>query len=111
MAYRHSIIPILKDEIEQLTVRRRNFNRRGDTSKLIPLMTYLAKNPRLWVLIFKYLTGNLTVSETEKILSKAYNMKLRAVIVDDPGFGMDMDLPEDYQRLSDYIEQIKLPSA
>jgi hypothetical protein len=35
-------------------------------------------------------------------------MKIRAAIVNDPGFGMDMDLPEDYQRLTDYIERVKL---
>ncbi len=108
MAYRYSIIPKITDEIEQLTVRRREFDRRSDTSKLIPLMRYLAKNPRLWVLIGKYLSGNLTLSEAENILSKAYDMKLRAVIINDPGFGMDMDLPEDYQRLSDYVNKIKI---
>ena len=108
MAYRYSILPKLKDEIEQLTVRRREFNRRSDTSKLIPLMRYLAKNPRLWVLISKYLSGNLSISETENILSKAYNMKFRAVVINDPGFGMDMDLPEDYQKLTDYVEKIKI---
>jgi hypothetical protein len=108
LAYRISILPKLKDEIEQMTVRRRQFNRRSDTSKLIPLMKYLAKKPRLWVLIVKYLTGNLTVSEAVNMLSKAYNMKIRAAIIDDPGFGMDMDLPEDYQRLTDYVEKIKI---
>ena len=108
MAYRYSILPKLKDEIEQLTVRRREFNRRSDTSKLIPLMRYLAKKPRLWVLIGKYLSGNLSIPDTEKILSKAYDMKLRAVVINDPGFGMDMDLPEDYQKLTDYVEKIKI---
>ena len=108
MAYRFSILPKLKDEIEQLTVRRREFNRRSDTSKLVPLMRYMAKNPRLWVLIGKYLSGNLSISDAEKILSRAYDMKLRAVIINDPGFGMDMDLPEDYQRLTDYVEKIKI---
>lgn len=108
LAYRFSFIPKLTEEIEQMTVRRRQFNRRSDTSKLIPLMRYLAKKPSLWVLIIKYLTGNLSVNETERILSRVYDMKLRAVIVDDPGFGMDMDLPEDYQRLSDYVERIKI---
>jgi CTP:molybdopterin cytidylyltransferase MocA len=111
MAYRYSIIPKLKDEIEQMTVRRRQFNRRSDTSKLVPLMKYLAKKPRLWTLIVKYLTGSLSIPETERILSKAYDMKLRAVVVDDPGFGMDMDLPEDYQRLTDYVEKIKIASV
>jgi hypothetical protein len=108
IAYRYSIIPELKDEIKQLTVRRREFNRRSDTTKLIPLMRYLAKKPRLWALIGKYFTGTLTTSEAVNILSKVYGMKLRAAIINDPGFGMDMDLPEDYQRLSDYVEKVKI---
>lgn len=108
MAYRYSILPRLKDEIAQLTIRRREFNRRSDTTKLIPLMRYLAKKPRLWALIVKYLSGNLSISEMEITLSKAYDMKLRAVIINDPGFGMDMDLPEDYQKLTDYVEKIKI---
>lgn len=108
IAYRYSIIPKLTDEIEQLTIRRREFDRRSDTSKLIPLMRYLAKKPRLWILIGKYLSGILSISEMEHILSKAYDMKLRAVVINDPGFGMDMDLPEDYQKLTDYVEKIKI---
>jgi NDP-sugar pyrophosphorylase family protein len=108
IAFRYKMISKLKDEIDQLTIRRRQFNRREDTSKLGPIMRYLAKRPRLWMLIIKYLSGNLTVDELEKTMSRVYGMKMKTVIIPDPGFGMDMDLPEDYEKLSDYVEKTKI---
>jgi len=108
LAFRHTIIPALMDEIDQLTERRRQFNRRTDTSKLIPIMRYLARKPGLWMLILKYFFGKLSVGQVESILSRVYGMKLKAIIISDPGFGMDMDLPEDYQKLADYVLKTKL---
>jgi hypothetical protein len=108
LAFRHTMISKLKDEIDQLTVRRRQFNRREDTSRLGPVMRYLAKRPKLWLLIMKYLTGNLSVADLENTLSRVYGMKMKTVIIPDPGFGMDMDLPEDYEKLSDYVEKTKI---
>ena len=107
---RGKIIPDLKKDIDQIMERRRRFNRRTDTSKLGPIMVYLARKPRLWLLIYKYLLGKLSLAEAESILSKALNLKIKFVIIPDIGFGMDMDLPEDYQKLSDYINRTKLQS-
>ena len=108
LAFKHTIIPTLMDEIDQLAKIRRQFNRRSDTTKLIPVMRYLAKKPRLWTLILKYLSGKLSIKEMESILSRVYRMKLKVIIISDPGFGMDMDLPEDYLKLSDYVLKTKL---
>ncbi len=107
-ALRHRVIPRLVEVIEQLTVIRRQFNRRADTSRLIPVLRYLAKKPRLWLLITKYLTGNLTLTQAEFSLSRIFNLNLKTIIIADPGFGMDMDLPEDYSRLSDYVLRTKV---
>ena len=109
-ALRKNILPVLENEINQLSSRRRQFNRRSDTSKLGPILRYLARKPGLWLMIIKYLRGNLTVDELETILSKVFNLNIKTAIIPDPGFGMDMDLPEDYQKLSDYIKQTKLSS-
>ncbi len=105
-----NILPVLENEINQLSSRRRQFNRRSDTSKLGPILRYLARKPGLWLMIIKYLRGLLTVDELETILSKVFNLNIKTAIIPDPGFGMDMDLPEDYQKLSDYIKQTKLSS-
>ena len=108
LALSHKIIPVLVGEIDKLTIIRRQFDRRSDTSKLIPLMRYLARKPRLWLLIMKYLLGQLSVNETESILSRVYGMIFRVIIIADPGFGMDIDLPEDYLKLSDYVFRTKI---
>jgi len=106
--FRHSIIPILEDEILQLTKQRRQFNRQKDTSKLIPVLKYLGKKPLLWGLIIKYLLGLLSISDLESILSRVYNLKMKALIIPDPGFGMDLDLIEDFQKITDYIQLTRL---
>ena len=109
-ALRYNILPALREEIDQLATRRRQFNRREDTSRLGPILRYLARKPGLWLMIIKYLRGILTLEELEIILSKIYKLNIKTAIIPDPGFGMDLDLPEDYQKLSDYIKQTKLSS-
>jgi hypothetical protein len=103
-------IPILKNEIDQLANRRLRFNRRKDTTKLLPILKYFARRPSLWLLIFKYLRGTLSLEEARLTLSKELNLELCFVVIPDVGFGMDMDLPEDYQKLSSYIERTKIPA-
>ncbi|MCJ7717992.1 MAG: hypothetical protein MUO54_15935 [Anaerolineales bacterium] len=103
-AIRFESLKTLNNIISQLSTRRLKFNRRSDTTKLGPLMRFLARTPRLWFFILKYLLGILSIQEAEAILSKVFNLKIRTAIIRDPGFGMDMDLPEDYQKLSDYIK-------
>jgi len=106
-ALRPESLQILNDVISQLSTRRLQFNRKSDTTKLGPLMRFLARNPRLWIFILKYLMGILNIDEAEIILSKVFNLKIKTAIIPDPGFGMDMDLPEDYQKLSEYIKLTK----
>ncbi len=109
-ALRYDILPVLEEEIDQLATRRRQINRRANTSKFGPILRYLARKPGLWLMIIKYLQGTLTLDELESTLSKTYKLNIKTAIIPDPGFGMDLDLPEDYQKLSDYIRQTKLSS-
>lgn len=94
--------------IRALSVRRRNFNRRAKQVSLGPILRYIARKPPLWVLIIKYLLGQLNLEEAQRSLSKAFGLRLKVAIVDDPGFGMDMDLPEDYKSLEAYVRKTKL---
>ncbi len=124
-AIRKNSIPVIKNELNQFTNWLRPFNRRYDTLKSGPTLVYLAKNPRLLLLIFKYfakrprlcllifkyLSGRLSLADAEKILSKFLNLKIKVTIIPDVSIVMDMDLPEDYQKLSDYIERTKIPSV
>jgi hypothetical protein len=109
LVLKHSIIPFLKKEIDQQSVRRRQFNRRADTSRLGPVLRYLAQNPSLWLPVIKSLTGSLSVGQAERMLCRAFQMTIKSVIIPDPGFGIDLDLPEDYQELTDYILKTKCP--
>ena len=59
-------------------------------------------------MILKYLLRKLRVADTEESLSKAFGLKLKAAIIPDPGFGMDMDLPGDYEKLKSYVRQVKV---
>jgi CTP:molybdopterin cytidylyltransferase MocA len=106
--FRHKIIPVIEDEILQMTLQRRQFDRQKDTSKLVPVLKYLGRKPRLWLLIIKYGLGLLSISELESILSRVYNLNMKAIIIPDPGFGMDLDLPEDYESISEYIKMTKI---
>lgn len=72
------------------------------------MLGYLAKRPQTWVTILKYLLGQATLAEGERAVTKAFGCKTRGVIIEDAGFGMDMDLPEDYKRLEDYVRKTKL---
>ncbi len=124
-AIRKNSIPVIKNELNQFTNWLRPFNRRYDTLESGPTLEYLAKNPRLLLLIckyfakrprlclliFKYLSGRLSLADAEKILSKFLNLKIKVTIIPDVSIAMDMDLPEDYQKLSDYIERTKIPSV
>ncbi len=108
VALKHTIISPLVVEINQLTELRNQFVHMSDTSKRMLVMRYLARKPRLWILILKYLLGSLSIDEVEIILSRVYGIKLKITIISDPGIGMDMDFPEDYQKLSDYVLRTKL---
>ncbi len=92
-----------KEVIGELTTRRRKLNREAKKISLGPILRYIARKPGLWVMILKYLLGKLSLAETEKSLSKAFSLQLKVVVIPDPGFGMDMDLPEDYERLKAYV--------
>jgi len=105
--FRHNIIPVLEEEILQMTLKRRQFDRQKDTSKLIPILKYFGRKPGLWLLIVKYSLGLLSISELESILTRVYGLKMKAIIIPDPGFGMDLDLPEDYKSITEYIRFTK----
>jgi hypothetical protein len=58
----------------------------------------------MWFVIIKYLLGIATLGDAERAFTKSFGCKTKAAIVHDAGFGMDMDLPEDYDRLEAYVQ-------
>jgi len=93
--------------IQEIHTRRRMINREKDNIRLTPIIQFIARKPRTWPLIAKFLLKRATLADGEKAFSLAFDCKAKAVIIPDAGFGMDMDLPEDYQRLKNYLASEK----
>lgn len=94
--------------INEIGQRRRKINRQVRNISLGPLLRYLARRPKTWPVLFKYVLGTATMADAEGAFSSAFGCATKGVIIEDAGFGMDMDLPEDYSRLEDYVRKIKL---
>lgn len=91
--------------IREIHGRRRSINREAGGGSLMPILGYLARRPKSWLYIAKYLMGWATLADGIRAVSLTFDCKVDAVLINDPGFGMDMDLPEDYEKLKDYISQ------
>lgn len=97
-------IRIGKPLIAGISQRRRQINRQVTNINPSPVIRLLAKKPLMWGVIIKYLLGRATVADAERVFSKSFDCQTRGVIISDAGFGMDMDLPEDYERLKTYVQ-------
>jgi len=102
------VIRDLQRVIGELSLRRRQINRQSRKISMGPMLSYIGKRPRTWTLIIKYLMGLASLHDGESALSASFGVKVRGVIIPEAGFGMDMDLPEDYERLKAYITQTKM---
>lgn len=100
-------IRIQQQVISELGNVRRKINRRVRKISMGPMLRYISKRPRTWLLILKYALGVATLADGERALSAAFGCKTKGVIIPDAGFGMDMDLPEDYERLQAYVRKMK----
>ena len=96
------------DVIDQLTKLRRVVDRKRKKISLGPILRYLARKPKTWFFILKFLLKKASLEDGEKMFSVAFNCKAKAIIISDPGFGMDMDLPEDYERLQPLVRTTKM---
>jgi NDP-sugar pyrophosphorylase family protein len=99
-------IRIGQEVITGISQRRRQINRQVKKINPAPVIRLLAQKPHMWVVIIKYLLGIAAVADAEHAFTKSFGCKTKAAIVNDAGFGMDMDLPEDYERLQTYVQNI-----
>jgi hypothetical protein len=93
-----------KEFIAGISQRRRQINRQEKKINPAPVIRLLAKKPLMWGVILKYLLGAASLADAERAITRSFDCKSKAVIIPDAGFGMDMDLPEDYQRLEAYVQ-------
>jgi len=101
-------IRVQKKVIGELGLQRRKINRSKNKINLGPMLSYLAHKPGTWPLIIKYIRGRASLGDGERVLSRVFGCDIKGVIIPEAGFGMDMDLPEDYARLEDYVKRTKL---
>jgi NDP-sugar pyrophosphorylase family protein len=97
-------IRIGQEVIAGISQRRRQINRQVKKINPAPVIRLLAQNPHMWVVIIKYLLGIANLTDAERAFTKSFGCKTKAAIINDAGFGMDMDLPEDYERLEAYVQ-------
>jgi len=98
------------DLIDEIGGGRRKIkkNKRSkQTGVLAPILLLVLRHPRTWIRIILFLMGQLKLKGGEKILEIFSKAKVKAVIINDAGFGMDIDLREDYDKVKKYVSQVK----
>ena len=95
--------------ISQISTRRLQINRQAEKINPKPVIRLLAQKPHMWGVIIKYLFGRATLEDAERMITKTFGYQTKGVIISDAGFGMDIDLPEDYERLKSYVQALMCP--
>jgi len=96
------------DIIEEIGGGRRRIKKKARTKKssaLLPILKLFLKTPSTWLLIISFILGNLKLKGGEKIVSRISKGKVKAVIINDVGFGMDIDLVEDYEKIKKFVSE------
>lgn len=89
--------------ISEVNKRRRMINRQVQNISIGPMIRMIARRPRTWPLLIRYILGRANLIDGERVVSLAFGCKARCILIKDAGFGMDIDLPEDYARLEKYM--------
>jgi NDP-sugar pyrophosphorylase family protein len=71
------------------------------------ILKFIGKRPRSWSKILKIFMKTATLQDAVIGFERAFSCKADVVLLDDPGIGMDMDLPGDYEKLEKYVKKIK----
>ncbi|MBY9002204.1 MAG: hypothetical protein KGD64_14890, partial [Candidatus Heimdallarchaeota archaeon] len=71
------------------------------------ILRFVARKPKSWSKLLKVFLKTATLEDAVLGFERAFNCKADVVLLDDPGIGMDMDLPGDYEKLENYVRKIK----
>ncbi len=69
---------------------------------------YVFKRPSTWTKILKVVLKVAKLKDAVQILERAFKMKADVIVVNDLGFGLDMDVSQNYKQLEKYIIKTKL---
>ncbi len=86
------------------------FSNRRKQRPFTVMLRLVARAPRSWYRILKFMLKVAKVRDAIIGFEIIFKCKADVILVEDPGFGMDMDLPEDYEILKKYVEQTKISS-
>lgn len=67
----------------------------------------VAKRPLSWYRLFKIIIGRGKLNDVIIAFSRAFKLKADALVMDDAGLALDMDLPQDYEKLTEYVAKTK----
>jgi len=99
-ALNYNAIEIGEQVIRQISDLRRE-------RSFLRILGFVAKRPRTWRHLIKFLFKQGTTKDGIKLFEKAFKGKVDIVIVEDLSFGYDMDLLVDYERLKEYVSRTK----
>ncbi|MCG3224355.1 MAG: hypothetical protein H7647_07810, partial [Candidatus Heimdallarchaeota archaeon] len=71
------------------------------------ILKFIAKKPKSWSKLMKVFLKIAFLEDAVVGFERAFDCKADVVLLDDPGIGMDMDLPGDYEKLEKYVKKIK----
>lgn len=69
---------------------------------------YVFKRPRTWGKLFKIGLKIAKLKDAIRALELAFKMKMGWIIIEDLGFGLDMDVSQNYEQLEKYMLETKL---
>ncbi len=96
--------PRVIDEGKEVIISFSNLRKKRSFRQILK---FVAKKPKSWSKILKVFMKTATLDDAVIGFERAFNCKADVVLLDDPGIGMDMDLPQDFEKLENYVKKIK----
>jgi CTP:molybdopterin cytidylyltransferase MocA len=69
---------------------------------------YVFKKPKTWPKMLKIVLGIAKLDDAIRALELSFDMKMGYIFINDLGFGLDMDVPQNYKQLEEYMLKTKL---
>jgi len=69
---------------------------------------YVFRSPATWSKLLKIVLKLAKLKDIVIVMERAFKMKMGVVIIEDLGFGLDMDVSQNYEQLEIYMKKTKL---
>ena len=90
-----------QEVIEEISVLRRK-------RSFWAVAWYVFKRPATWGKLLKIVLKFAKLKDAIRVLELAFKMKMGWIIIEDLGFGLDMDVSQNYEQLESYMLETKL---